>query len=396
MPSQAFRNFIEGAAMADRFVETTNRGLFSRLGGSFIGLLLGPVFVIAAIVLLSWNEGRAVQASVGLADAARSVVEAPADTVSPANEGKLVHVTGAATAQSKIADADLNLDFAGQVAVGRTVEMYQWKEKQESSSQNNTGGSQTTTTTYTYSQVWSADPIDSATFKHPDGHTNPAMPLTSHRFAASDAKLGGFALDDDTLHAIEPSQSLKPDAPAGWKADGDDLYKGNNPSVPVTGDVRVHYAGLPSGTTISVLAQQSHGGFAAYTTANGYTVHLARVGNASATEMVADARKTASLWTWILRGAGTLLMFIGFTLFFGPLATLASILPFLGSLVRGAGAAFAFVLTVPIALVTIAIAWIAFRPLIGGGLLLIAAGALYGLWRWHHGRTAAHVAPKAA
>ena len=52
----------------------------------------------------------------------------------------------------------------------------------------------------------------------------------------------------DTLHAIEPSQSLKPDAPAGWKADGDDLYKGNNPSVPVTGDVRVIIRTRTTGT----------------------------------------------------------------------------------------------------------------------------------------------------
>ena len=89
-------------------------------------------------------------------------------------------------------------------------------------------------------------------------------------------------------------------------------------------------------------------------------------------------------------------MFVGFTLFFGPIAALASTLPFLGSLVRGASAAFAFVLTIPLALGTIAIAWIAFRPVIGGTILLPAIAAFYGLWRWHHGRTAANVAAKAA
>ena len=53
-------------------------------------------------------------------------------------------------------------------------------------------------------------------------------------------------------------------------------------------------------------------------------------------------------------------------------------------------------LTVPVALVTIAIAWLVFRPLIGGGMLVLAAALLYGLWRWHHSRTAAHVAAQAA
>ena len=381
--------------MADRYVETSTQGFFSRLGGAIVGLLLGPVLVIAAIVLLSWNEGRAVKAATGLTDAAKSVVEAQADAVSPANEGKLVHVTGPAAAQSPVADGDLGISFAGQVAVNRSVEMYQWREKSGSSSQNNVGGSQTTTTTYTYSREWSSEPINSSSFRHPEGHANPSMPFSDARFSASDAKLGAFALDAETLGLIDLNGTVTPSAPAGWKADGGSLYRGDNPASPAIGDIRVHYSGLPSGTTISVLAGQSHGGFAAYTTANGYSVRMARVGNASATDMITEAKKIASMWTWILRGAGTVVMFIGFTLFFGPLATLASILPFLGSLVRGAGAAFAFVLTLPLALATIAISWIAFRPLLGAGLLVVAAGALYGLWHWHRGRTAGHGAANA-
>ena len=149
----------------------------------------------------------------------------------------------------------------------------------------------------------------------------------------------------------------------------------------------MRYAGLASGSTLSVLAQQSHGGFAAYTTPNGYTIRMAAAGNVPAAQMIAQARKTAQMWTWILRGVGALVMFIGFMLFFGPLATLASVLPFLGGIVRGASAAIAFVLMLPITLATIAVAWIAFRPLIGGGLIVIALAAFYFLWRWHHART---------
>jgi hypothetical protein len=37
-----------------------------------------------------------------------------------------------------------------------------------------------------------------------------------------------------------------------------------------------------------------------------------------------------------------------------------------------------------------------YRPVVGGGLLLVAAGTLYGLRRWHHRRTACHVAVKTA
>lgn len=382
--------------MTDRFVETTNQGFFSRIGGAFVGLLFGPLLVIGAIILLFWNEGRAVEAATGLSEAGRAVVEAPADSVSSANEGRLVHVTGTGAAQAPIADGDLDLQFAGQLAVKRSVEMYQWHEKKESNAQNNLGGSQTTTTTYTYEKEWSPTAIDSSTFAHGEGHINPPMPLAARSFAATDARLGGFALDSQTLGLIDPSTPLDPQVPAGWKADSGGLYKGDNPAQPAIGDMRVHYLGLASGSTISVLAQQSHGGFADYTAPNGYTVRMAAAGNVPAAQMIAQAKQTAAMWTWILRGVGTVVMFFGFMLFFGPLAILASILPFLGALVRGAGAAFALVLTLPVTLVTIAVAWITFRPLIGGGLIVVALGVFYALMRWHHARTPAAAAAKPA
>ena len=174
--------------MTDHFTETSSQGFGSRLGGSFLGLLIGPLLVIAAIVLLWWNEGRAVQAIVGLKDAASQVVEAEASGPSPANQGKLIHVTGEATAQSPIQDADVGLAFAGQVAVARTVEMYQWKETKKEESQDNLGGGTTTKTTYDYTREWSDDAIDSSEFKHQENHQNPEMPFRNKRFAASDAQ----------------------------------------------------------------------------------------------------------------------------------------------------------------------------------------------------------------
>ena len=111
--------------------------------------------------------------------------------------------------------------------------------------------------------------------------------------------------------------------------------------------------------------------------------------------MLADKRSSESLLTWILRAVGGALIFIGLTMFLNPLSTFASVLPFLGSIVRGAAAAISFVIALPLTLVVIALSWLAFRPLIGGGLLVVAAGALYGLWRWHQGRTA-KVSPVAA
>jgi hypothetical protein len=380
--------------VVNQYTDVTQTGFFSRIGGSIIGFLIGPLLVIGAIILLSWNEGRAVKAIVGLNAATKVLVEASSTTTSPANESKLIHVVGQATASKPIADSDLNVSFAGQVAVARTAEMYQWREKKESHTQDQMGGGQQTTTTYTYDREWSDNAIDSSQFHHADGHQNPAMPFHSSRMAASDAKLGAYTLDADTLSSIDPPQALTPDAPSGWQRTGEQLYKGN-PSAPNVGDMRVSYRGLPSGATVSVLAAQSNGGFAGFVTPNGYQIHMASAGNHAAAEMIAQERSQESILTWILRGVGFVLMWIGFLMFFGPLATFASVVPFLGSLVRGAAAAIAFVAALPLTLVVIAIAWIAFRPLLGGGLLVLAGAALYGLWTWHKGRTPHPVPTKA-
>jgi hypothetical protein len=381
--------------MSNQFTEVATQGFFSRLLGSIVGVFLGPVFIVVAIILLSWNEGRAVHAIIGLNAAQQMLVEAQAASTSPANDGKLVHVVGQATASDAISDSDLNVNFPGQVTVARTVEMYQWQEKKEEHSQDNTGGSQTTTTTYTYEHVWSEGPIDSSDFKHADGHENPDMPFRSSRMSASDAKLGGYALDTDTLGDIDPPQSVTPDAPDGWQKSGDKLVKGD-PAAPKVGDVRVSYHELPSGSTISVLAAQSGGGFGTFTTPNGYTIHMASAGNHPAAEMIAQQRAVESLITWILRGVGLLVIWIGFSMLLGPLSTMAAIIPFLGGIVRGAVGFISFVVAVPVTLVVIAISWFAFRPLLGGGLLVLAAAAFYGLWRWHKSRTPNHGLPTPA
>ncbi len=381
--------------MPNSFTETSTQGFFSRIMGSFAGLLLGPLLIVGAIVLLSWNEGRAVQAIRGLGEASGLVVEAPLDAAAPGNEGKLVHVVGKAEAAGPIEDSDLALSFDNQVAVARTVEMYQWREKKEEKTQDNVGGSQTTTTTYTYTLGWEEGAINSSEFKHPEGHENPEMPFASHKYAAGDAHVGGYRLNENTLGMIDAATPLKPEAPEGWTASGGNLLKAQTEGTVTVGDLRVHYTGLPSGSEVSVLAAQSSGGFAPFTTSNGYQIDLARAGNATATQMIQDQQAAESMITWILRGVGTFVIFAGFAMFFGPIATLAAVLPFLGTLVRGATSFFAFVLAIPVALVTIAIAWIAFRPLIGGSILLVAAGIGYLLWRWHHSRSAGHVAAQA-
>ena len=79
--------------------------------------------------------------------------------------------------------------------------------------------------------------------------------------------------------------------------------------------------------------------------------------------------------TWILRVVGFLLIALGFYLVFRPLATLSDVIPFIGSLVGAGLGLFAILISFAISAITISIAWLFYRPLIGALLLLCGLGA---------------------
>src|SRR5580704_11759509 len=165
--------------MSDQFTELTTQGWGQRLGSSVTAALVGLILVPASIVLLYWNEGRAVDAIRALDRGSAAILEASPTAVEAQAEGKLVHVAGMMQPTAAARDPVFGVSGDGLLRLSRNVEMYQWKEESSSQSQQSVGGSQATQTTYTYQKVWSAQPIASAQFKVQDGHQNPPMALRS-------------------------------------------------------------------------------------------------------------------------------------------------------------------------------------------------------------------------
>ncbi|MCI5166345.1 MAG: hypothetical protein D3903_09665, partial [Candidatus Electrothrix sp. GM3_4] len=83
-----------------------------------------------------------------------------------------------------------------------------------------------------------------------------------------------------------------------------------------------------------------------------------------------------TILTWALRAAGFILMMIGLSMIFKVFSVLADVLPFLGSIVEAGTGFIAFLLSAVLSLITIAVAWIVFRPLLGIILLVIAVGLI--------------------
>ena len=105
--------------------------------------------------------------------------------------------------------------------------------------------------------------------------------------------------------------------------------------------------------------------------------------------MIEKAQRDNQVLTWIIRVIGFLLWF-GLMMVLRPLSVIADVLPILGSVIGAGAGVIAFLASVVFWAVTVAIAWLVYRPLSGGVLLLVAVLFLFLLGgRLRKGRSAA-------
>ena len=376
--------------MPDTFTSTTRTSYGSRIGSSFKGIAGGFVIFLIGFPVLVWNEGRSVKRARALNEGEKNVVAVAADAVDPANEGSLVHFAGRAVTEAVLSDPLFGVTITGDLQLVRSAEMYQWVEEKVTQTKTNTGGSQTTTTTYKYKKEWSDSLEDSDSFEHPEGHANPGdFTFPPESWCAEDVQVGAFAIPASRVAAIGSASDMYfpltatsvPDGvstnsiriPGGWYIPA--VANGGTPQSPQIGDERVKFGRVPQ-SDVSFVAKQIGSTIAAYQTKNG-PVLLQRNGILSAEEMFAAARKDNAILTWILRLVGFILFFAGIGAILKPIRVLADVLPFLGRIV-GMGLGFvAFVVALVFWLVTVAIAWIAYRPLVGIPLLIAAAALIF-------------------
>jgi len=444
--------------MSDQIVETTTQGWGSRLMESIKGVAIGLLLFVVSFPLLWWNEGRAVQTFKSLAEGAKAVISVPADKVEPQHEGKLVHVSGKAVTDETLTDPEFGIS-ANALHLARQAEMYQWVESVKTETKKKVGGGEETTKTYSYHREWKSELVDSSKFKEPRDHENPrSMAIESRSWSAEKVTLGAFALTAglvDRIRSSEPivvtadmirgataelgtgAQSAASEDPGAkakakkgqkaikakpGKAKGKPgpavavastggakggvvthppivnggFYIGADASSPAVGDVRVHFTKVAP-ADVSVLAAQTGQSFAAYQTKAGDALEDLRLGTLTAAAMFAAAQSENAMMTWILRLLGFILMAAGIGMVLRPLAVVADVLPFLGDILRLGIGFVAVSVSLPLTLITIAIAWLVYRPVMGVGLLAtgILAFVLVKIMAQKR-KAAAHAAPVAA
>jgi hypothetical protein len=363
-----------------------HEGGLSRIGNSFGAAIFGIVLFLGSFPLLWWNEGRAVDRMRDLEEGQSAAVAVQSGAVDGANEGKLVHTSGEATTDEELSDPALGVQTIG-LRLRRTVEMYQWEEEKKTKSRKKVGGGKKKTTTYTYDKVWSDDLIDSSGFKVSEGHQNPAsMPIRSQRWNAETVTLGAFTLSPSLVAEIDAwkpvaisaaqAAAAKIDGGRPVQQQGDGLYVGANPGAPDIGDLRVTFQMVPA-TVVSVISGQSGSSFQPWTTSRGGTVEELALGTKTMEQMFQAAHDANTMLTWILRLVGFLCMAIGLAMVFSPLTAVADVIPFVGSIVGAGVALFAGLVSIAMSSLTIGLAWLFYRPLIGIPMLCITGICIF-------------------
>lgn len=367
------------------FTEVTRTSLGSRVKGALAGVVIGIAMVPGAAWMLFWNEGRAVQTAQSLGEGAGAVQAAEAGRVDAAMEGRLVHASAPLAVAGPLRDPDFGVQTTGAVRLVRSVEMYQWREERRSETRTNLGGAQETATIYNYTRGWSAQAIDSSRFRQPEGRFNPQMRYAARETLPAEARLGARRLTERQLAGFGEARPIRLDAvtfvpPAGAQVVDGGLYLGRDPASPQIGDMRVSFTQVPAGTA-SIVARQSGDGFEAYQTRAGDRLFMLRAGSLPAAEMFEQAVQANSVMTWALRGAGALLMFIGFGLVLRPFSVVGSVVPFLGSIVAAGASLVSLMLTLVLAPLVVAVAWFWFRPLVGAVVLALGLAAAFAVSR---------------
>ncbi|MBV6631591.1 MAG: TMEM43 family protein [Alphaproteobacteria bacterium] len=347
------------------------------------GAIIGILLFILAFPLLWWNKGQLKEQHEGLDWLKTNTVsidprEAAADT-----DGQSVHMIGTPQTDETISDQRFGLALNSLLRLKREVEMFQWKKTETTRTEDTAGGGSRTVKEYTYDRVWSEQFYDSSGFRYADKHPNPpTMEYQSRWHNAQNASFGVFRLEQNVIGQLDETRDLPLGGysitpPEGFQLASETyLFRGagslNSPQI---GDYRTvfRYVALDP---ISMIARQSGNRLQSVRTANNLEYLLVGQGQFTAEDLIEKRRGEEELKAWIIRAVGMIMMAIGVQSVFALLGSLLGFIPFVRGLAGGIGFIAGVMVAITLGSLTIAMAWLAARPVFAMGLLAVAATTL--------------------
>lgn len=357
----------------------------SRVKSSFGGIGTGFILLIAATVMLWWNEGRAVKTAKMLEEAEGVAVHMPDVNVYDAEyEGKLIHANGTVITLDSLIDTDFKVGVTG-MFMTRDVEYYQWVESESSKTEDKLGGSQEVTTTYTYAKQWTSKPVNSSEFKDPEyknaNNAGVRCQVENKQLSAQNATIGAYKLPEQMISAFPRSSNLPLkltlQSDSLRKVNNNVIYFGKNPDAPEVGDVRVEYHYVPAKNVVSLIAKVQGDTFTRYTAKNGKSFSSIVAGERTMEEMFESEKAGNTMLTWVLRILGFILISAGLKMVFDILSTLLKVVPFLSSIMSWGVGLICNIIAFAWTLIVVAIAWLFYRPILSICLLAIVGAVVY-------------------
>lgn len=190
-----------------------------------------------------------------------------------------------------------------------------------------------------------------------------------------------------------PVVSDKP-MPSSYKLAGNYLFRGRGTAEdPQVGDVRVSFRALPPGGEVTLYGAQSGEEVRAFVTKKGDSLY--RVAKGGHQEAVAGMAAEHKMMTWILRFVGFLMMWIGLSMFFGPVNAVLDIVPFLGSMGRFLVGLVLLPVSVVLSIFVILLSIVAHSPILLVLTLAAIIGGGYFLYQKRRKRAAPPTPPPA-
>lgn len=366
-------------------------GYFQRVGSSLCGIGIGFMILIASFPVLFMNEGRAVRTARSLDEGLKMVIPlSDVGTSYESNNNKLIHLSGKITTELALTDNDFGIRVHA-THLKRHVEMYQWLEK-EHKREYKEGDRVRVETTYSYSREWRSEIVKSDRFDNPHNHRNPtSFPVSKYVKSADPVRVGIFQLSPKLKSAIGNYKKI---VPRSKPAARDDLvilehyfYRSRDPYNVQVGDLRISfsYAGLSTSDEsdlgpaheVSVVARQNGVFLSSFKTEAGDVLELLYSGIMSAKDIFDSEHATNTMFTWLLRGVGWLMMFISFQIMMDILRQLVSFIPIVRDVVGLATSILAFTFATSLSLTVIAIGWFVYRPMVSLAIFAAAAVPFY-------------------
>lgn len=261
--------------------------------------ILNIVLIAIGLIVLIYGIFQKSETTVIANEIGEAVVQAHIDKVAPENNGKLVIVSGPIVAADNRTDDFFKISHKT-IKMKRVVETYQW--------------SQDCSTECTYIKVWSDATIDSSKFD--DAHKNPdTQQYSSEEYVQGKVQLGAYTLSAKLIDDLHYDTTMGPDEIM-------EIYNGNYDLVgeyitnaadmdrPMIGDFRIHYEYVKD-KDVTVVAKQAGESFEAYYTDRKKEIYDITEGEQTASEYIANLKKSNSLFGVIMVIVGAIFILFG-------------------------------------------------------------------------------------